>query len=107
MLKNSLSRFRLVAFLEGCSFLLFAITMPLKYMMGMPKPNYIIGMAHGLLFISYVILLLQVSTENKWPLKKIFLAFIAALVPFGTFYANKKLYPEEITVDEVALQENN
>ena len=106
MLKNSLSRFRLVAFLEGCSFLLFAITMPLKYMMGMPKPNYIIGMAHGLLFISYIILLLQVSTENKWPFKKIFLAFLAALVPFGTFYANKKLYPEEISVREVALQEN-
>ena len=107
MLKNSLSRFRLVAFLEGCSFLLFAITMPLKYLMGMPKPNYIIGMAHGLLFIVYVILLLQVSTENKWPLKKIFLAFIASLVPFGTFYANKKLYPEEITASDVALQENN
>ncbi len=105
MFKNSLSRFRLVAFLEGCSFLLFAITMPLKYMMGMPKPNYIVGMIHGLLFVAYVILLLQVSTENKWPLKKIFLAFIASLVPFGTFYANKKLYPEEITTNDVSLEE--
>jgi len=103
MLKNSLSRFRMVAFLEGCSFLLFAITMPLKYMMGLPKPNYIIGMLHGLLFLSYVVLLLQVSIENKWPMKKIFLAFIASLVPFGTFYANKKLYPIEIIPNEVPL----
>jgi integral membrane protein len=103
MLKNSLSRFRLVAFLEGCSFLLFAITMPLKYMLHMPKPNFIIGMAHGVLFISYVLLLLQVSTEFKWPLKKIFLAFIAALVPFGTFIANKKLYPAEVESDSIAL----
>ena len=43
MFKNSLPRFLLIAFLEGCSFLLFAITMPLKYMMGLPKPNYFIG----------------------------------------------------------------
>ena len=96
MLKNSLSRFRLVAFLEGCSFLLFAVTMPLKYMMGMPKPNYIVGMAHGVLFLLYLVLLLQVSTEYKWPFKKIFLAFIASLIPFGTFYANKKLYPAQV-----------
>lgn len=106
MLKNSLSRFRLVAFLEGCSFLLFAITMPLKYMMGFPKPNYVIGMAHGILFMLYLVLLLQVSVEYKWPLKKIALAFIASLVPFGTFYANKKLYPEEMATDKISLQNN-
>ena len=93
MLTNSFARFRLVAFLEGCSFLLFGITMPLKYMMGMPKPNYVIGMVHGVLFILYVVLLLQVSTKYKWSIKKIVLAFIASLVPFGTFIANKKLYP--------------
>ena len=96
MLKNSLSRFRLVAFLEGCSFLLFAITMPLKYMMGITKPNQVIGMAHGLLFLLYIVLLLQVSSEYKWSFKKIFLAFIASLIPFGTFIANKKLYPVEV-----------
>jgi len=95
MLKNSLSRFRLVAFLEGCSFLLFAVTMPLKYVWNMPKPNYFIGMLHGLLFLTYLVLLLQVATENKWSLKKIFLSFIAALLPFGTFYAAKTLYPAE------------
>ena len=101
MLKNSLSRFRLVAFLEGCSFLLFAVTMPLKYIWAMPKPNYFIGMVHGLLFLTYLVLLLQVSTENKWSLKKIFLSFIASLLPFGTFYAAKKIYPEEIAPTKV------
>lgn len=103
MLKNSLSRFRLVAFLEGCSFLLFAITMPLKYMIGMPKPNYFVGMAHGILFMLYIVLLLQVSTEYKWPIKKILLAFVASLIPFGTFIANKKLYPEETESDKVLM----
>ena len=76
--------------------------MPLKYAMGMPKPNYFIGMAHGILFMLYMVLLLQVSTEYKWPIKKIFLAFVASLIPFGTFIANKKLYPEETQTDKLS-----
>jgi len=96
MFKNPLPKFLLVAFLEGCSFLLFAITMPLKYMMGLPKPNYFIGMAHGVLFILYIVLLSLVAFQYKWSFKKIALSFIASLIPFGTFYANKKIYPKEI-----------
>jgi integral membrane protein len=83
--------------MEGCSFLLFAITMPLKYMMGYPKPNYVVGMLHGALFLAYMILLLQVAIEYKWSLKKIFLAFIASLLPFGTFIADKKLFKPATT----------
>lgn len=96
MFKNSLPRFLLIAFLEGCSFLLFAITMPLKYMMGLLKPNYFIGMAHGVLFLLYILLLFLVSWQYKWSFKKIALSFLASLIPFGTFYASKKIYPKEI-----------
>lgn len=95
MLQNAFSRFRVVAFLEGCSFLLFAITMPLKYKLDMPKPNYVVGMAHGFLFLLYIVLLIQVAAEYKWGFKKIALSFIASLVPFGTFWAAKKVYPKE------------
>ncbi len=96
MFTNALACFRLVAFLEGCSYLLFAITMPLKYKLGIPQPNYVIGMIHGLLFVSYVILLIKVAVEYKWTFKKTALAFIAAWIPFGTFIANKKLYPATV-----------
>ena len=92
MLNTTLGKFRVIAFLEGCSFILFGITMPLKYVMGMPKPNYFVGMAHGILFISYVILLALVAFQDKWSLKKTSLAFLASFVPFGTFYADKKLF---------------
>jgi integral membrane protein len=94
MLKTTLGKFRVIAFLEGCSFILFGITMPLKYMLGMPKPNYFVGMAHGLLFISYVVLLGLVVIQYKWSFKKATLAFLASFVPFGTFYADKKLFRE-------------
>ncbi len=93
MFTNSYSLFRLVALLEGCSFLAFAITMPLKYKWQLPGPNYVIGMAHGVLFMLYIVLLIKVAITYKWTLKKTFLAFIASLLPFGTFVASKKLYP--------------
>ncbi|HEY0897321.1 MAG TPA: DUF3817 domain-containing protein [Sphingobacteriaceae bacterium] len=92
MLKNPLDRFRFVAFLEGCSFLLLGVTMILKYQYAMPGPNYVVGMAHGILFILYVLLLLQVTVHYKWSVGKAVLAFAASLLPFGTFYADKKMF---------------
>lgn len=92
LLKSALGRLRIVAFLEGCSFLLLGFTMILKYQFSMPQPNYIVGLAHGILFVIYIVLLLQVSFIHRWNLLKIFLAFLASLIPFGTFYADKVLF---------------
>jgi integral membrane protein len=95
LLTSSLGRFRLVAFVEGISYLLLGITMILKYQYGMPKPNYVVGMLHGGLFILYVILLIQVGVSYKWGLVKMFWGFVASLIPFGTFYADVKLFREK------------
>lgn len=94
VLSSSLDRFRLIAFIEGCSYLLLSVTMVLKYQYAMPKPNYIVGMSHGILFILYVVLLIQVGIQYKWSLLKIFFAFVASLLPFGTFYADVKWFRE-------------
>jgi integral membrane protein len=90
--KTPLGQFRIVAFLEGCSYLLFTLTMPLKYYYHLPKPNYVVGMIHGTLFMLYLLLLLRVSILHKWTFSKMTLAFIASLIPFGTFYADKKIF---------------
>jgi integral membrane protein len=92
LLKTALGRLRIIAFLEGCSFLLLGFTMILKYKYAMPQPNYIVGLAHGILFVLYVGLLLHVSFLHRWNLLKIVGAFVASLIPFGTFYADKALF---------------
>ena len=94
LLKTPLGRLRVVAFIEGCSYLLLGFTMILKYKFSMPEPNYIVGLAHGILFVLYVVLLIQVSFLHKWSIIKMFWAFIASLIPFGTFYAYKALFRE-------------
>lgn len=91
-IKTPLGRFRAIAFLEGLSYLLLGFTMILKYKFAMPLPNRIVGMAHGVLFVAYVFLLIHVALELRWKFGKIVLAFVASLIPFGTFYADKKIY---------------
>jgi len=92
MISYKLGLLRIVGFLEGCSFLGLGITMPLKYMYHMPKPNLYVGMAHGWLFIAYVILVLLVARNIKWGNKNTFWALLASLIPFGTFIADRRLF---------------
>jgi integral membrane protein len=92
LLKSALGRLRIVAFIEGCSYLLLGFTMILKYKFAMPQPNYVIGLAHGILFVLYIVLLIQVSILHRWNIFKMLMAFIASLIPFGTFYADKVLF---------------
>ena len=96
--KTTLGKFRIIAFLEGCSFLLFSLTMPLKYFFGFTKPNYFVGMLHGILFLSYIILLLIVAFNFKWSLQKLVLSFVVSLIPFGTFWADKKLFNKKVAI---------
>ncbi|QRR01696.1 DUF3817 domain-containing protein [Dyadobacter sandarakinus] len=97
LLKSPLGRLRIVAFLEGISYLvLLGIAMPLKYLAGMPQAVRVVGMAHGVLFVLFVLLLVQVAIEHSWSFKKSILSFISSLVPFGTFYADARWFRNSI-----------
>ncbi|MEE9363670.1 MAG: DUF3817 domain-containing protein [Cellulophaga sp.] len=86
-----LKTFRTIAILEGISFLLlFCVGMPLKYMADIPEPNIYIGYAHGFLFIAYVVLAIVFCMEKKWGIGRFLILFVASLLPFGTFYIDKK-----------------
>lgn len=93
--KSTLGVLRILALFEGISYLLFALTMPLKYMYDMPMPNKIVGMAHGFLFIAYCIMVFVVNQEKKWSLLTNFWAYLASLIPFGTFVADAKIFKKE------------
>ena len=88
----NIKNFRLIALLEGISYLLLmGVCMPLKYIWGIQEPNFYMGMAHGILFVAYCILGLSLAIKLKWSLITSFWVFIASLLPFGTFIADKKI----------------
>jgi len=87
--------FRRIAIAEGISFLvLLGIAMPLKYFADMPMAVRITGMVHGILFVAFIVLAWEtMNTLNKkfgWFIK----AFIASIIPFGTFVLDKELKKE-------------
>jgi integral membrane protein len=93
---TSLGRLRLVSILEGLSLLaLLGIAMPLKYILHQPEAVRIVGLIHGALFVSYVLLLVQNAIELHWPLKKVGLGLVLSVVPFGAFYAERRLFQDQ------------
>ncbi len=85
--------FKTIAILEGISYILLFANMLII------KPNYIdvykqllypIGMSHGVLFIGYIFLAILLQASIKWDLKTFGIILRASLLPFGTFYIEKK-----------------
>ncbi len=86
-----LNWFKKIALLEGLSLLLLLfVAMPLKYFAGMPIFVKYVGMAHGILFILYVIMAFLLKEEKNWKLKDFAIILVASFIPAGTFYIDKK-----------------
>lgn len=95
-----IGKLRMAGLAEGISFLvLLLIAMPLKYIAHLPQAVKVIGWIHGLLFILYILALIRVWLAFKWSFKRLFIAFIAALLPFGTFILDAQLRKEEQTLN--------
>jgi integral membrane protein len=85
--------FKIVAILEGVSYLVLFSNMLIV------KPTNLvlyktllfpIGMAHGVLFITYIILAVLLKFKENWDFKKFGIIGLASIIPLGTFYMEKK-----------------
>ncbi|WP_127846117.1 DUF3817 domain-containing protein [Psychroflexus aestuariivivens] len=93
---NSISLFRWISTLEAISFLvLLFIAMPLKYIWDMPEYVRIVGMAHGILFILYLIGGYWMFEKLNWSVKVLFIVFLSSVLPFGPFIVEKKYLPKK------------
>lgn len=88
--------FRRMGIAEGISFLLLLfVAMPLKYLADQPQYVTYIGWAHGALFIAFMVMALEIKSAFDKGFGWLVKAFIAAILPFGTFYFDKQLKKEE------------
>ncbi|NBC57241.1 MAG: DUF3817 domain-containing protein [Bacteroidetes bacterium] len=86
-----LKSFKWVARGEGISLLvLLFIAMPLKYIWEDPSWVRVVGMIHGILFVAYVAWAIWVYLELSWTLRRLVFVILASVIPFGTFYVEKK-----------------
>jgi integral membrane protein len=90
LLKTPLGRLRIIAFVEGLSFLiLLFVAMPLKYIWQQPLAVRQFGSLHGLLFVLYILFVILCSIEYRWKFWKVGVLLLISVIPFGNFYADK------------------
>ncbi|MFC4596621.1 DUF3817 domain-containing protein [Cohnella hongkongensis] len=92
MLNTPIGRLRVVGTLEAISFLvLLLVAMPLKYFADYPDAVSVVGMAHGVLFVLYLLAIANALAARKlsWLLSA--LSVIAAFIPFGPFLVDRKI----------------
>ncbi len=83
--------FIITGWFEGVSLLLLLfVAMPMKYIWGNPQMVKIVGMAHGILFVLYILGAIILFSEENWSLKKLGLAGVLSSIPFGTFIFERK-----------------
>jgi integral membrane protein len=96
LLRTPIGRLRVIAFVEGCSFLLLlGAAMPLKYFFGMPRAVRLVGSIHGGLFVLFCAALLHVMFAQRWSLWRGVLVFASSLAPCGTFIMDPSLRREQ------------
>lgn len=86
--------FKITALLEGVSLLVLFGNMLFIKPTNMELYKTLlfpVGMAHGLLFIAYIVLATMFKIEDNWPWKKYGIVCLASVLPFGTFYVEKKI----------------
>ena len=85
------SFFRIVAFLEGISYiLLMSIGLYYKYLLNNESYVKLLGMPHGILFVVYIVFVFLLRKDENWNAKDFRIILLASLIPFGTFYIDRK-----------------
>lgn len=91
--------FRIISFLEGTSYLLLLfVAVPFKYWMNDPQYVKLLGMPHGILFMLYVVLAFTLRSEMQWNKKVFGIVLLASVIPFGTFYIDKKYLRDKVSM---------
>jgi len=85
---------RVVAVVEAASFLLLLAATGIKHTTGPEGGVKVLGPVHGLLFVAYVILALAVASAEEWRVRRLLLVLLCAVVPFGGFFADRRLIDE-------------
>lgn len=91
----AMTRFRLMAILCGVNLLLLVFGyMPAKHIFDLVETNkwmVFIPIAHGYLYIIYILTALQIGVQKRMSLMTILLLIAAGTIPFASFIAERKV----------------
>jgi integral membrane protein len=82
--------FRIVALAEAVSWLLLIVATIVKHSADAAQGVHVLGPIHGVLFIAYVILALEVRRRLAWDARTTLLVLAESILPGGGFLAARR-----------------
>ena len=91
MTAGTLTRFRVMAYVTGVMLLVLVfVAMPLKYFGDSETLMGIVGPGHGLLYMVYLVFAFDLAVRAKWSWQRTLLMLGAGVLPFLSFYVERK-----------------
>ncbi|HEY8982008.1 MAG TPA: DUF3817 domain-containing protein [Streptomyces sp.] len=97
MKKSVLTRYRVMAYVTGVLLVLLTLGVIGKYLLDMDGADgftSVVGIAHGWLYIVYLVFAFDLGSKAKWPVKKQLWVLLAGTIPTAAFFVERKVSHE-------------
>ncbi len=103
--RGALISFRVMAWVTGVMLVtLVLVAMPLKYFGDDDRLVHVVGVAHGYLYMVYLVTVFVLYYQLRWrPLRAVLLA-LAGTVPFASFFAERSVTREVASRGETSVE---
>jgi integral membrane protein len=90
--RGVLIRYRVMAYVTAVLLLLLVFyAVPVQIWGHDKRPEQIIGMLHGYLYIGYLVVAFEITVKLRVPLVRMVLVLLAGTIPFGAFLAERSM----------------
>jgi integral membrane protein len=97
MKKSVLTRYRVMAYVTGVLLVLLTLGVIAKYLLEMDGAadfTRVVGIAHGWLYVLYLVFAFDVGAKAKWPVGKQVWVLLAGTIPTAAFFVERKITHE-------------
>jgi integral membrane protein len=97
MKRSVLTRYRVMAYVTGVLLVVLTLGVIAKYGLqidGASKFTTVIGIAHGWLYVIYLVVAFDLGAKAKWPVTKQLWVLLAGTVPTAAFFVERKVTRE-------------
>ena len=95
-MQGAVTRYRVMAYVTGTLLvLLFFVAVPLKLFAHNGVMSTAVGLPHGVVcYPLYLLATFDLYRRVRWPLSKVALIVLAGVIPFLTFYVERRVVAE-------------
>lgn len=97
MKRSVLTRYRVMAYVTGVLLVLLTLGVIAKYLLhvsGATQYTEAVGIAHGWLYVVYLIFAFDLGSKAKWPVGKQLWVLLAGTVPTAAFFVERRVSRE-------------